>query len=176
MRIKFSEISPLGNHFEVTLTSELANIDILSFQGVVTTDFFLKKKDEGKVEMKGRLQARPIVSCDRCLNTYCHPLQTDYHIIFELADQGKWGVKEIECNASDMETVLLEKPVVDITDIIRQQILLQLPGKSVCSEDCKGICSQCGSNLNDVICDCKQQEEMSPFAAALSKLNENIKI
>lgn len=45
--------------------------------------------------------------------------------------------------------------VVDMTDDIRQEIVMEYPMKSLCHEDCKGFCSQCGQNLNEAKCNCK---------------------
>ena len=49
---------------------------------------------------------------------------------------------------------------VDLTDDIRQEIVMEYPMKPLCRESCKGFCSQCGQNLNEATCDCKVQEKI----------------
>jgi uncharacterized protein len=59
---------------------------------------------------------------------------------------------------------------VDITDDLREEILLHIPVFPVCSDDCKGICPQCGADLNKGPCECKADEGPNPFSA-LDQLN-----
>jgi uncharacterized protein len=54
---------------------------------------------------------------------------------------------------------------VDITEDLREEILLHVPGFPVCSEGCKGVCSQCGANLNKGSCECETEEGPSPWTA-----------
>ena len=54
---------------------------------------------------------------------------------------------------------------VDITEDLREEILLHVPAFAVCSADCKGMCPQCGVNLNKGSCDCKTEEGPTPWSA-----------
>lgn len=54
---------------------------------------------------------------------------------------------------------------VDITEDLREEILLHVPGVSVCSAECRGICPQCGVNLNTGSCECKTEEGPTPWSA-----------
>jgi uncharacterized protein len=54
---------------------------------------------------------------------------------------------------------------VDITEDLREDILLHITGFEVCGDDCKGRCSRCGANLNDASCECKEENSPSPFSA-----------
>jgi uncharacterized protein len=67
--------------------------------------------------------------------------------------------------------VHLTEPFVDVVDLLRQQVYLSLPVKQICSHDCKGLCPQCGLDLNREACICPQNVQSSPFAvlAALQK-------
>jgi uncharacterized protein len=73
-------------------------------------------------------------------------------------------VKDLEYRIPDLDTVILEEPVIDLDDIIRQQLLLALPMKKLCSEQCKGMCLRCGANLNQNACGCDGEPQDSPFA------------
>ena len=54
---------------------------------------------------------------------------------------------------------------VDVTADLREEILLHLPGFAVCSEACRGVCPQCGANLNEGPCACEKDEGPNPFSA-----------
>ncbi len=58
---------------------------------------------------------------------------------------------------------------VDLDDLVREQILLALPTRQLCRDDCKGLCPTCGANLNQTTCDCSA-EEIDPRFAALAQL------
>jgi len=54
---------------------------------------------------------------------------------------------------------------VDITEDMREDLLLYIPGFPVCSEECKGLCAQCGADLNKGACDCDAGELPNPWTA-----------
>jgi uncharacterized metal-binding protein YceD (DUF177 family) len=54
---------------------------------------------------------------------------------------------------------------VDVTEDLREEILLHVPGFSVCSADCKGMCPQCGVDLNKGSCECKTEAGPTPWSA-----------
>ncbi|MDH3981888.1 MAG: DUF177 domain-containing protein [Kiritimatiellaceae bacterium] len=54
---------------------------------------------------------------------------------------------------------------VDITNDLREEILLHVPGFAVCSEECKGVCPQCGADLNNGSCDCEVEDGPNPWSA-----------
>ncbi|MBQ9337943.1 MAG: DUF177 domain-containing protein [Lentisphaeria bacterium] len=63
---------------------------------------------------------------------------------------------------SDLICIFREKvpdEIVDITDDIREEILLAVPTRFKCSEDCKGLCPGCGADLNEEPCRCKKQKK-----------------
>jgi uncharacterized protein len=77
---------------------------------------------------------------------------------------------DLEVEEADLDEQLVEGDEVDLTEIIREQILLNLPEQVLCKEDCKGLCPQCGANRNLIDCDCGE-DEIDPRWAALKNLN-----
>ena len=171
MRLRFNEISPHGNQFELFEVTGLEQAEIVSVEGDSRFTFTLKRKSETQVEMSGTLLFTPIITCDRCLVSYAYPINTSFHVLFETGGADKWQLKEVECTSSEMDTVSLDEPIVDCDDVLRQQILLALPQKKLCSPGCKGICNRCGENLNIAVCDCEKTITDSPFAV-LSRLKK----
>ncbi len=75
-------------------------------------------------------------------------------------------LKDITVEAGSREICILRKKVhdeiVDITDDIREDILLAIPTRFKCSEECKGLCPGCGADLNEEPCRCKKQKKKQP--------------
>ncbi|PID71585.1 MAG: hypothetical protein CSA31_02250 [Desulfobulbus propionicus] len=165
MRIRFSEISPHGNQFEIHSIEGIGRADQLSVDGQCQAAFELKRKNDNQVEMHGTLHAKSTITCDRCLKPFSFPLATQFHIIFEIHGEESWQLKEMECSAEELDTHFLLEPVIDIDDVLRQQALLALPTKQLCNERCKGLCNVCGADLNIMSCGCEREVTNSPFAA-----------
>lgn len=68
------------------------------------------------------------------------------------------------------QEITAETEFVDLTNELRESILLQLPRFPICREDCKGVCQQCGKNLNEGACECKHEEQPNCWGA-LDKVN-----
>jgi uncharacterized protein len=103
--------------------------------------------------------------CARCLDPIPHHTDQSFDLIFRPAgtdaEQGERSISEAETEIGYYEAngLLLE-------DVVREQVLLSLPDRSLCREDCKGLCSHCGGNLNETACTCGDQQ-IDPRWAAL---------
>ena len=97
--------------------------------------------------------------CDRCLKAFDNPksVQCDY----VLAERVEGGNDDI---------IVLENGCVDVGELARTAFILEMDVKTLCSEDCKGICPGCGVDLNQGSCTCKK--EVDPRLAVLAKLLE----
>ena len=103
-------------------------------------------------------------ACDRCLENYSLDLDESFKLDLEYAAGSKLAQAEHEISSMEMDMINLKEPVVDIFELLTQQVFLMLPEKHLCRETCKGLCSRCGANLNQVTCECKQEITSSPFA------------
>lgn len=99
--------------------------------------------------------------CDRCGKEFSQ----DKEIAFSCM------LAESLENEENDEIVLLEDGMVDVGDLARTAFILGMDTKTLCSEDCKGLCSRCGADLNLGPCSC--QKEVDPRLAVLAKLLEN---
>ena len=99
--------------------------------------------------------------CDRCGKEFRQDKVVSYSCIL---------AEEIQ-NEDNDESVLLEDGKVDVEDLARTAFILEMDTKTLCSEDCKGLCARCGADLNLGPCSCKK--EVDPRLAALAKLLEN---
>jgi uncharacterized protein len=79
---------------------------------------------------------------------------------------------EVAITEADTEIGYYEGDGLLLEDVLREQLLLASPVKLVCREDCKGLCPQCGTNLNTVTCNCQQPGDAR--WAALSELKNKL--
>lgn len=99
--------------------------------------------------------------CDRCGKAFPQEKTISYSCMLS---------EELQ-NEDNIEIVELEDGCVDAGDLARTAFILEMDTKTLCSEDCKGLCHRCGADLNLGPCSCKK--EVDPRLAALAKLLEN---
>lgn len=80
--------------------------------------------------------------------------------------------EDLELSREELEECFYEGDVIDLKEILREQIILALPMYPRCSPECKGLCPQCGINLNEQTCNC-QREEVDPRLVVLKTLTKN---
>jgi len=97
--------------------------------------------------------------CDRC----AEDVKKDY--CFKL---NKIPVPSLESDADFDDYIVVEDGVLDLDELVEEEIQLFLPSKMLCRDDCKGLCTKCGKNLNLGNCDCKK--DVDPRMAALLQL------
>jgi len=120
------------------------------------------------IRLCGRLQAGLELQCARCLEPVPQEISRDFELLYRPrgADAGRDELSvtdaEAEIGYYDGEGILLE-------DVLREQVLLALPLKVTCREDCKGLCPHCGRNLNQEQCCCAVPVE-DPRWAALKEI------
>ena len=124
--------------------------------------------DKGSSEIKidGTVNTTGNFFCDRCLINFKKEIESALHLILSqinIEDDAK-AENFIHINSNDA--------VVDISDQMRDTLLLNLPMKQICSDRCKGLCPQCGVNLNHEECKCSH-EKIDPRWEALKKLKTN---
>ncbi len=114
------------------------------------------------VFMDAAIEADEVTVCDRCA---CDVVK---HLSVPM---GHTFVTELN-NEDDDGYIVIPDMVLDLDALAQEDLLLDLPSKVLCKDDCQGICPQCGKNLNDGPCDCK--EPVDPrLAGLLSLLDDN---
>lgn len=126
---------------------------------------------EDKVELIGSVSAVARFECDRCLNTLSMPVEESFDLLY-VPPLGTGDEHELDDN--DLSLGFYQEGVIDVDDLVREQIELALPMSRLCTEDCRGLCPECGANLNLVRCGCSEQQTDVRWAALKelkSKLN-----
>ena len=120
-------------------------------------------KQADNIRVTGKIEGSLEVDCHRCLRTFSFPLNEDVDI-FLIEEERTPEEDEKELEVEDLTYEFFDGEVIEIDQLIAEQIFLALPVKVLCSEDCKGICPNCGANLNEEACQCKADNRQSPFA------------
>jgi uncharacterized protein len=104
----------------------------------------------------GHLKTRMEIACDRCLEPAVLPVEADFSLLYRPASSSpEHG--EVLLHGPEVEVGFYEGEGLELSDVLREQVLLLLPMQRVCREDCKGICPVCGQNRNQMECRCHQE-------------------
>jgi uncharacterized protein len=130
-------------------------------------------KDKESFRLVGQVRAELELSCGRCLEPFRLPVDASFDVRFlpatEVAAEGEREVAE-----EDLDTSYYENGQIDLNELVREQFYLALPMKPLCREDCRGLCPQCGTNLNSGTCDCAPGWT-DPRLAPLEELKKHLK-
>ena len=106
------------------------------------------------VMIEGDLETKIEIPCCRCMKPVIRDFRTDFRYTF----------LPLEKMPRDTETEIAEEDAIDLAEIVVEQIVLGIPMKPLCSENCKGLCPYCGNDLNVADCGHEQKKISSPFA------------
>ncbi len=161
MRISFAEIPPEGISRDITDVSWFPAHEV-NRRGPLTATVFLQRKG-ARVLVEGSIAVTFQFDCDRCLGRFEMPSELDFKLDVELADPDGMG-REHTCSHGEMDTMFVDEPIIDVHGILQQQVLLSIPEKKLCAEECRGLCMRCGADLNQGACGCGRQEKITPFS------------
>ncbi|MFC1493463.1 DUF177 domain-containing protein [candidate division KSB1 bacterium] len=105
--------------------------------------------------------------CDRCLEDINLDLSVNTSLVYT-----EDNTLDPEHQEDDLCILPANEDTADLTDLVRQQLVINLPMKNLCKEDCKGLCSDCGANLNTEKCKCKR-DTIDPRWEALRNIKLN---
>jgi len=126
---------------------------------------------DDKVELSGGVSVVVGFECDRCLTNLSIPVEASFDLVY-VPPVGTGD--EHELGDDDLSLGYYQDGVIDIDDLTREQIELALPMARLCTEQCRGLCPECGANLNLGKCSCGEDQVDTRWAALKelkSKLN-----
>ena len=110
---------------------------------------------DNRISLKAEVNAVADTRCSRCLEPVSVPVKAEVDAIFDR-----------QPDPDDPDLYSFEASTVELTDAVRDALLLELPLRILCAEDCKGLCPVCGINLNKGTCTCQEGAEvLNPFSA-----------
>lgn len=123
-------------------------------------------RNRDMITVQGRLTSRVKLACARCLSDHLEGLDLSFDLSYL---QGKGPVdaeseSEMEIGAREAGLMRFEGERIDLSEGLGEQIIMGLPFKPLCDPNCKGLCGQCGVNLNHGDCACTPSVSDNPFA------------
>jgi len=124
------------------------------------------------IRLRGNLATSLELICARCLEPVAQDVKRDFELLYRPlgVDAGR---DELSVTDAEAEIGYYEGEGILLEDVLREQVLLALPLKITCREDCKGLCPHCGKNLNQEKCSCAVAQE-EPRWAALKEIRSKL--
>ena len=112
-------------------------------------------KDGNQYRLVGSATTTLTLACGRCLEDFELPVNASFDLLYaphtENAEEG-----EVEVEDDDLNTAYYRDDRIDLGQLLREQCYLALPMKPLCTEACRGLCPECGTNLNTGSCSCER--------------------
>jgi uncharacterized protein len=126
---------------------------------------------EGQIRIEGQLETKIEMVCARCLEPVIEDVNRTFDLFYAPLPKGA-KPKEDQLKDDDTEIAFFEGDGLFLADVLREQVLLALPLKVICQSDCRGLCPNCGANLNHEECRC-ETHATDPRLAPLARLKQD---
>ncbi len=143
--------------------------DDVTFDAAVVGDLEVHRTAR-TMHLRGRLQTTAPLTCGRCLTAFRTDLAAVVNEEFLIGEPPATGPGPVE--AGDVVGALGPDLVLDVTEVVRQHLLLALPMVPVCFPGCRGLCPWCGTNLNERDCGHAAADVVDPRLAPLRMLKD----
>lgn len=164
MKLLFEEITGKVHRYTISDSCWFPHEDE-DFFLTATANISVSRRDRDTVLVKGALEGHRVVACARCGELVQENLHSDFLYLVTTGQEQALEHADIECSDDEAITLYLKGPEIDVDEILREQAYLSFPLRSLCSEDCKGICAGCGVALNTEACRCSLDKSNLAFAA-----------
>lgn len=168
MRIEVERLTEAGQAFAHTYGP--GDLDVgderVRLAGPARVEGRASRKGE-EVNVRGTLRADLVAPCDRCLRPVALPVEAEFDLDYLPREAESRAGEETELLREDLDASVYEGEHLDVDDLVREQLLLALPTRLRCGEECRGLCPTCGADLNTETCACAEKE-VDPRWAALA--------
>lgn len=125
------------------------------------------------MRVRGEMKTTLIASCDRCLNDVDIELEAPFDLIYVPVELDSSHSGETELHDRDLDQATYENDQINLDDLVLEQLELSIPSRVLCRDDCRGLCSECGADLNFEQCQC--EKSIDPRWQALADLTAGSK-
>jgi len=129
------------------------------------------RKDRTQFRLVGRVQTTVELTCSRCLEGFPLVVNGAFDVLFMPHTEFR-GAEERAVEEDDLSTAYFSDNVIDLGQLMQEQCYLAVPMKPLCRETCRGLCPECGTNLNTGSCNCRQTW-VDPRLAVLQDLRKD---
>jgi uncharacterized protein len=128
-------------------------------------------KDKSRFRLVGNVATTLELPCSRCLEPYRLPVDAAFDLRYLPMSENTGAEREVE--EDDLSEAFYKDDVIDLRQLMEEQFYLALPMKPLHSPDCKGLCPNCGTNLNVATCDCQIRWEDPRLAGLKALMNRD---
>jgi len=180
MKIRIDEIPKIGLSVEFTdyeelLAQALAATTLppgVEIDPRLTGRFQIARR-KGELFFEAAVDTVMRLQCSRCLTEFQQADRVDIELVVRQRSSPEQDM-DAEFVDSEAEAFLIDGDVIDPGEIILQELLLNVPMKPLCNEDCPGLCPTCGRPKSSPECTCSEERRVDPRWAALEQLKEKI--
>jgi DUF177 domain-containing protein len=127
--------------------------------------FHLRFQRTGQlVELEGQVTADILLSCGRCLKEFRLPVAESFALTFSPVPQKDVDDEEVELDADELGLITYQDETLDLAAPLLEQLVMAVPISPVCSDECHGLCAECGLDLNDSRCLCEKKVFNNKFS------------
>ena len=150
-KVQFDEDFPAGEiDFDL---NQLRQIGPLHAEGMAE----LLNNTLGEIRVRGHVKVDLEVPCDRCLEPVQYPVDQDFDLFYRPSSEDAETAHDLEIDAGEAEIGFYEGVGIELSEVLREHILLSLPMQQICRDSCAGICPTCGRNRNTGPCGCVEE-------------------
>ncbi len=126
---------------------------------------------EGQIRIEGEFETKVEMACARCLEPVVEEVHRAFDLLYSPLPKGTKPEEE-RLKTEDTEIGFFQGDGMFLADVLIEQVLLALPMKAICRSDCRGLCANCGVNLNHEECRC-ETHATDPRLAPLARLKQD---
>lgn len=171
MKFKITDLDKGINKFYQEVNASALNLEDYEDAGFnlpIKVYLEIEKKNLDEFNVSGEIETTAVMECGRCAKKYNWQIDTKF-LLFYLR---RYSKDHGDLDPEDLITFKLEGYEIDLTDRIRESLILEVPMKPLCHPDCKGLCPYCGQDFNDGECDCEDNIIDSRWAPLLEVKDE----
>ena len=158
MRIDLENLEKSGGKIDRTYATDELTFDERELQLLepINVSGRIRRKDN-EVDLRGKLHTKVAIPCGRCLKSVEFPIDVEFAERFTPAVSWK-NEEQHELSEDDLNLAAFDGQSIELDDLVREEIVHALPGHVLCDEACRGLCPQCGGDLNVNACDCETKQ------------------
>jgi uncharacterized protein len=178
MLLDLSKLRGRREHFERTFQPSVFDPPDEDYRVAAPVELSLDADKAGgdAFRVTGRAVTRLELACGRCLEEFAVPVDARFELRYVPEVLAGDGALEREINDDDLTTSFYREGAIDVIEMLREQFQLALPMKPLCAQACRGLCPECGTNLNRTECGCKpvwEDPRLAPLKGLLNRDKEN---
>ncbi len=177
MLLDLSKLRGAREHFERTFPPSAFDPQDEEYRVAAPVELSMDvvKTGADAYKVSGRATTRLELTCSRCVEAFEMPVSADFDLRYvpvdAIAAEGEHEIAD-----EDLVTAFYTDGSLDVIDLLREQFMLALPMKPLCSDACRGLCPECGANLNRTECGCApvwEDPRLAPLKGLLNREKEN---